>query len=75
MDSEHYLSGLFFPRNTRKHYFAVRAFNIELAIIKDVISDSDPNIGTMRLDFWRQVINSCYKVCCTLAGGFVLIFF
>lgn len=66
MDYEHYLCGLLFPRDVRKHYFAVRAFNIELAIIKDVISSSSSsstqNIGTMRLDFWRQVINSCYKV-------------
>eukprot|EP00026_Physarum_polycephalum_P009922 Phypoly_transcript_10060.p1 GENE.Phypoly_transcript_10060~~Phypoly_transcript_10060.p1 ORF type:complete len:377 (+),score=58.60 Phypoly_transcript_10060:159-1289(+) len=68
MDYEHYLCGLFFPRDVRKYYFAVRAFNIELAIIKDVVSSSSssstsspPNIGAMRLDFWRQVINSCYK--------------
>lgn len=64
MDYEHYLVGLLFPQRARKHFFAVRAFNIELAIIKDVVSNSAPSeLGKMRLDFWRQVITSCYKVC------------
>lgn len=75
MDYEHYLCGLLFPRDIRKHYFAVRAFNIELAIIKDVVSSSSSNIGPMRLDFWRQVINSCYKVVTAFTPQFLHAYF
>lgn len=37
---------------------AIRAFNIELARIPDVVSN--PTIGSMRMQFWRQTIDSTF---------------
>jgi NADH dehydrogenase [ubiquinone] 1 alpha subcomplex assembly factor 6 len=39
-------------------YMAIRAFNIELARIPDVVSN--PTIGSMRMQFWRQTIDSTF---------------
>jgi len=39
--------------------FAVRAFNVELARIQDIVSD--PNIGRMRLQFWRDSLDNIYQ--------------
>lgn len=40
-------------------YLAVRAFNIEVARIADVVSN--PTIGVMRMQFWRDAINSTFN--------------
>lgn len=40
-------------------YFAIRAFNIELARIPDVVSM--PQIGAMRMQFWRDTIDKTFK--------------
>jgi NADH dehydrogenase [ubiquinone] 1 alpha subcomplex assembly factor 6 len=40
-------------------YMAIRAFNIELARIPDVVSN--PMIGAMRMQFWRQTIDSTFN--------------
>jgi NADH dehydrogenase [ubiquinone] 1 alpha subcomplex assembly factor 6 len=39
-------------------YLAIRAFNIELTRIPDVVSNS--SIGSMRMQFWRQTIDSTF---------------
>ena len=41
-------------------YFAIRAFNIELARIPDVVSM--PQIGAMRMQFWRETIDKAFKL-------------
>lgn len=41
-------------------YFAIRAFNIELARIPDVVSM--PQIGSMRMQFWRETIDKAFKL-------------
>lgn len=38
--------------------FSLRAFNIEVAGVKDQISDT--KIGLMRLQFWTDAINAIY---------------
>jgi NADH dehydrogenase [ubiquinone] 1 alpha subcomplex assembly factor 6 len=41
-------------------YLAIRAFNIELARIPDVVSM--PQIGAMRMQFWRDTIDKSFKL-------------
>jgi NADH dehydrogenase [ubiquinone] 1 alpha subcomplex assembly factor 6 len=49
------------PKNLHQAAFSLRAFNIEIAAVKDQITDS--KIGLMRLQFWTDAINAIY------AGG------
>ncbi|CEL62485.1 NADH dehydrogenase (ubiquinone) complex I, assembly factor 6 OS=Bos taurus GN=NDUFAF6 PE=2 SV=1 [Rhizoctonia solani AG-1 IB] len=55
-DYEAYLSSYFYPRAAQPGYFALRAFNIELAMIRETVSR--PIIGKMRMQFWRDAIKS-----------------
>jgi len=41
-------------------YMAIRAFNIELARVPDVVSM--PSIGSMRMQFWRDTINATFEL-------------
>jgi len=47
------------PKNLHQAAFALRAFNIEVAAIKDQVSD--PTIGKMRLQFWTDAISAIYS--------------
>ncbi|EUC60238.1 squalene/phytoene synthase [Rhizoctonia solani AG-3 Rhs1AP] len=55
-DYEAYLCSYFYPRAVQPGYFALRAFNIELAMIRETVSR--PIIGKMRMQFWRDAIKS-----------------
>ncbi|XP_015761489.1 PREDICTED: NADH dehydrogenase (ubiquinone) complex I, assembly factor 6-like [Acropora digitifera] len=59
LDYENYLCVLLLPKRFRTSVFAVRAFNVELARVQDSVSD--PNIGRMRLQFWRDSLDDVYK--------------
>lgn len=59
LDYENYLCVLLLPKRFRTSVFAVRAFNVELARVQDSVSD--PNIGRMRLQFWRDSLDDIYK--------------
>jgi NADH dehydrogenase [ubiquinone] 1 alpha subcomplex assembly factor 6 len=39
-------------------YLAIRAFNIEVARIADLVSN--PTVGSIRMQFWRDTINSTF---------------
>eukprot|EP01116_Phalansterium_solitarium_P002382 TRINITY_DN12376_c0_g1_i1.p1 TRINITY_DN12376_c0_g1~~TRINITY_DN12376_c0_g1_i1.p1 ORF type:complete len:327 (+),score=63.32 TRINITY_DN12376_c0_g1_i1:122-1102(+) len=59
-DYDHYLCGLFFRKaSSRKAYFAVRAFNLEIANIREVVKD--PAIGRMRIQWWRDNLTRIYQ--------------
>lgn len=58
-DYEHYLSNLFLPEKLRSHAFAIRAFNSEIAGVRDSVSDK--TIGLMRFNFWRSTIDKLYE--------------
>jgi NADH dehydrogenase [ubiquinone] 1 alpha subcomplex assembly factor 6 len=60
-DYDNYLTSLFLPTEVRKAAWAIRAFNVETAKIKDVVSDT--NLGKMRFAFWREAVKDIYKVC------------
>ncbi|KAJ1303417.1 hypothetical protein OPQ81_011608 [Rhizoctonia solani] len=55
-DYEAYLCSYFYPRSAQPGYFALRAFNIELAMIRETVSR--PIIGKMRMQFWRDAVKS-----------------
>jgi phytoene synthase len=56
LDRDRYLSSLFAPDDLRPHLLALYAFNAEVARIRDVVSD--PNIGLIRLQWWRDTVES-----------------
>lgn len=57
-DRDRYLSTLFAPDDKRPHLLALYAFSAEVARIRDVVSD--PAIGLIRLQWWRDTVESLY---------------
>lgn len=53
-DRDRYVADLFAPEAVRKHLFALHAFNVEVARVRDVVSD--PTLGEIRLQWWRDAI-------------------
>ncbi|KAL7412262.1 isoprenoid synthase domain-containing protein [Mrakia frigida] len=55
LDHDAFLTSYFWPAGRKKDaFFALRAFNIELASIQETVSN--PAIGRMRLQFWRDAV-------------------
>lgn len=59
-DYENYMVGLLMPNKSRSAFFAVRAFNIEVAMIKDQIPRNTYHAGRLRIQFWKDVLNGIY---------------
>ena len=58
-DYENFIStGLLRPPSLQRPAMAIRALNVELALIRDQVSNAQ--IGQMRLQFWRETIDSIY---------------
>ena len=57
-DHEHYLTNLLLPSNLKTDAFAIRAFSSEIAGVRDSVSD--PMLGRMRLQFWRDTVENIY---------------
>lgn len=57
-DHERYLTCLFAPASARPALFALYAFNLEVAKTPDVVSE--PTIGLVRLQWWRDAVASAY---------------
>ncbi|SLN55877.1 phytoene/squalene synthase family protein [Oceanibacterium hippocampi] len=55
-DHDRYLCGLFVPDALRPRYFAALAFNLELARIREQVSE--PMLGLIRLQWWREAIEA-----------------
>jgi NADH dehydrogenase [ubiquinone] 1 alpha subcomplex assembly factor 6 len=53
-DHDRYLCALTAPDDARPHVFAFYAFNLEIARIREVVTE--PMIGQIRLQWWRDVI-------------------
>ena len=53
-DRDRYLADLFAPEPRRRHLFALQAFNVEVARIRDVVSD--PALGEIRLQWWHDAL-------------------
>lgn len=57
-DYEGYLSASLFPKDHRRAFFAVRAYNIEIATIRDQVPKAAQQAGRMRFQFWRDALTS-----------------
>jgi phytoene synthase len=55
-DHDRYVADLFVPQDFRPHLFALHAFNTEIARVRDVVSD--PMLGEIRLQWWRDAIQT-----------------
>ncbi len=53
-DRDRYLADLFAPEELRRHLFALHAFNLEVARIRETATD--PTLGEIRLQWWRDAI-------------------
>ena len=53
-DNDRFLTALFAPANLRDPLMTLYAFNLELAKIRETVSE--PLIGRMRLQFWRDAV-------------------
>ena len=57
-DYDRYFATLFCPTECRLPLLALYAFNIEIATIRETVSE--PLIGHMRLQWWRDTIGAVY---------------
>ncbi|MCJ1366712.1 hypothetical protein MMC16_005842 [Acarospora aff. strigata] len=57
-DSPSYTLQTFIPPTARDAYLSIRAFNIDIARVADSVSN--PTIGAMRMQFWRDNINKAF---------------
>jgi NADH dehydrogenase [ubiquinone] 1 alpha subcomplex assembly factor 6 len=60
-DYESFVSGLLVPKQHRGIYYALRAFNVEMATIKDQIPRNNVNAGRIRFQFWRDSLHQLYE--------------
>ncbi|PWZ03050.1 hypothetical protein BCV70DRAFT_209491 [Testicularia cyperi] len=58
-DHPSFLAHHFYPRPLQTHYAAVRAFNAEIAGLKDTVSNE--LLGRMRMGWWRDAVTGAYE--------------
>ncbi|MEK9660694.1 MAG: squalene/phytoene synthase family protein [Alphaproteobacteria bacterium] len=57
-DHDRYLTALFAPPAWREPLFALYAFNVEIAKTREIVSD--PMLGQIRLQWWRDTIGEIF---------------
>ncbi|CAJ0951526.1 unnamed protein product, partial [Mesorhabditis belari] len=61
-DFDNYIGGLFSPKAAQPGIFAVLAFNVELAQIREKVgADSKSTTGIYRLQFWKDTLESIFN--------------
>ncbi|XP_034409122.1 NADH dehydrogenase (ubiquinone) complex I, assembly factor 6 isoform X2 [Cyclopterus lumpus] len=58
-DYDGYVSSLLLPEEARRSSLALRAFNVELAQVKDSVSQK--TIGLMRMQFWKTAVEEVFR--------------
>ncbi|XP_012279840.1 NADH dehydrogenase (ubiquinone) complex I, assembly factor 6-like [Orussus abietinus] len=58
-DYENFLCTLLLPKSIRSAAIAIRAFNVEVALVEDQVRDN--KIGMMRLKFWEETLSGIYN--------------
>ena len=58
LDRDRWLSTLFAPDGKRPHLLALYAFNAEILKVRDTVSE--PHLGMIRLQWWRDTIEGVY---------------
>lgn len=54
-DKDRFLAALFAPDHVREHLFALYAFNLEIARVRDAVSE--PQLGEVRLQWWLDTLD------------------
>jgi phytoene synthase len=55
-DPDRWLAGLFIPSSVRKNVFALYAFNLEIARVREITSE--PMLGEIRFQWWYEAIEA-----------------
>ncbi|KAI9795696.1 MAG: hypothetical protein M1833_006865 [Piccolia ochrophora] len=58
-DAPSYTLQTFIPPASRDAYLSLRAFNVSISSIADTVRN--PTVGAMRLQFWRDAVNSTFR--------------
>jgi NADH dehydrogenase [ubiquinone] 1 alpha subcomplex assembly factor 6 len=58
-DADRYLTALFAPRERREALFALYAFNLEIARVREAVRE--PMMGMIRLQWWRDALGEIGK--------------
>lgn len=58
-DHDQFLCGLFAPEGRANAYYALHVFYLETAQIRHKVSE--PHIGLIRLQWWRDLVARCYS--------------
>lgn len=58
LDHDRYLTVLYAPESARAGLFALYAFNVELARVREQVSQ--PMLGDIRLTWWREGLDTAY---------------
>ncbi len=54
-DPDRWLAGFFLPEACRKHVYAIYAFNLEIARVREMVSE--PILGEIRYQWWRDALD------------------
>jgi phytoene synthase len=57
-DRERFVTALFAPSDRREGLFALYAFNLEVARVREAVNE--PMLGRMRLQWWRETIGGLF---------------
>lgn len=60
-DYENFLAGLLIPRKAQGAFFAIRAFNVEMASIKDNTPRNNFQASRLRFQFWSDTLDQIYS--------------
>jgi phytoene synthase len=55
-DRDRWLASLFLPDRARPHFHALLAFNLEIAKVRDTVSE--PMLGEIRFQWWRDALTN-----------------
>ena len=58
-DYPSYLQSSFIPPSNRDAHLAIRALNVEMALIPDTVSNKYAR--EMRMQFWKDAVESCFQ--------------
>ena len=59
-DFDNYLAGLLFPVKYRTAFYALRAFNIEIALLKEQAMGNIMS-ARVRMQWWKDILNNIYS--------------
>ena len=58
-DHPSYLAHHFYPKHLQTHFAAIRTFNVEIAGLKDTVSNE--LLGRMRMGWWRDAVQGAHQ--------------